>query len=363
MPNVAMYARAAHPNGWHAVTAPGGYEGWIFEAEDATGTLHLSIKLLAGAWFDPGYLRWYRRYVKRPMRLSPPRADQWPGVEVHLFRDNRLWRRYRARYAPGQFSASPAGPVMRIGPNCLEPLAEAASSDVPPLSLSLTLPASAGSSNRTPTGPGALDVRLVFRPRSGALLQVEGFPGRHLAGDDHHWIVAAPLCDVTGSVHCDDQTIAFAGRGYHDHLYGTAPPGPGLRGWVRGRVLLENRALAFQAAFSRGLSDDVRLIEADSASARTHHIHQIDFGLWRYTGMRLAYPIALHLGDRLHLARPRIIDRSPFDLHLLYEARLPDRPSPQPHGTALCRIVYPHRLRWPILGRWIEHGITREGRA
>ena len=30
-------------------------------------------------------------------------------------------------------------------------------------------------------------------------------------------------------------------------------------------------------------------------------------------------------------------------------------------GTAFCEIAYPHRLRWPVLGRMIEMSIDKRG--
>jgi hypothetical protein len=51
-----------------------------------------------------------------------------------------------------------------------------------------------------------------------------------------------------------------------------------------------------------------------------------------------------------------VIDPTPFYLRLAYDAR-----AGRETCTALCEIAYPHRLRWPLLGRLIEMSFDRAG--
>jgi hypothetical protein len=55
----------------------------------------------------------------------------------------------------------------------------------------------------------------------------------------------------------------------------------------------------------------------------------------------------------LQLVNPKVVDASPFYLRLAYDASLRGI-----SATAFCEIAYPHRLRWPILGRMIEMSIN-----
>ena len=43
-----------------------------------------------------------------------------------------------------------------------------------------------------------------------------------------------------------------------------------------------------------------------------------------------------------------LVEDSPFYLRATYATE---------HGPAFCEIAYPHRLRWPVLGRMIEMSV------
>jgi len=60
------------------------------------------------------------------------------------------------------------------------------------------------------------------------------------------------------------------------------------------------------------------------------------------------------LGDALELSNPRLIDSSPFYLRMIFDASCRGRPA-----QAFCEVAYPHRLRWPILGRMIEMSVGK----
>src|SRR5205823_6332499 len=89
-----------------------------------------------------------------------------------------------------------------------------------------------------------------FRPivRVNREITLHESPG----GGLHRWVIVDALCDVQGEVSIFDggagappHVIPFAGRGRHDHRYGTRPPREAGE-WFGGRVLLSNRAIAFE---------------------------------------------------------------------------------------------------------------------
>jgi hypothetical protein len=80
----------------------------------------------------------------------------------------------------------------------------------------------------------------------------------------------------------------------------------------------------------------------------------VDCDWSRQTALRLAYPEQLRMDDTLALRNPRLIDSSPFYLRLMYDAVARGK-----SGTAFCEVAYPHRLRWPVLGRMIEMSIGK----
>jgi carotenoid 1,2-hydratase len=202
-----------------------------------------------------------------------------------------------------------------------------------------------------------LSAELTFTPHFRHAPAERVFLSRKVCGAEHHWVVANPLCSVTGSIECGGQKVEFRGRGYHDHNYGTAPLGPGLRRWIWGRVLFGDDSVAtfhFAQARDDALEDEVHLIEADATGLRETPIATVEADWSRRTGALLQYPEKLRLENALWLSNPRLIDSSPFYLRLTYDAQRGDR-----RGTALCEIAYPHRLRIPVLGRMIELSIDK----
>jgi carotenoid 1,2-hydratase len=174
---------------------------------------------------------------------------------------------------------------------------------------------------------------------------------------------------VTGTIQLtgsESQTISFTGKGYHDHNYGTAPIGPGLKRWIWGRVFFDDapdasRVVTFHFARPRdaSLPDELHVTEADATRFVDQKIEpagvHVDWS--RRTALLLAYPDRLVFGDVMTLSNPRLIDAQPFYLRLMYDAESLGKP-----GKAFCEVAYPHRLRWPILGRMIEMSIDRRDR-
>ena len=157
--------------------------------------------------------------------------------------------------------------------------------------------------------------------------------------------------------------IPFAGLGYHDHNFGTAPIGPGLRRWVWGRMLWEDHVLTFHYArpLRADLPDEVHVVEADAGGFRGSRAWRAEAAWSRRTALGLSYPEALRLtaagpgpaGD-VRLTNPRVIDAAPFYLRLTYDGQVGTRT-----GKAFCEVAYPHRLTWPLLGRMIEMSIEK----
>ena len=355
MPTLPLLNPDAAPDGWHDVRAPGGYEWWYFDAEDAATDTQVVAIFLDGFVFHPAYLRRHFAYLRRPTRVPPAVAGDFPCAYFVVYRGGRVLHQFMTQYAPADFAATAGGPDVRIGPNRLT----AADG-----SLHLTMSGSPW--HLTWQGPKTsrdqtLSADLTFRPRLPHAPAERPFFSRELAGADHHWVLANPLCDVAGTVRCGGgaggEAIDFTGRGYHDHNYGTGPIGPGLRRWVWGRVLFENRAVTFHHATprDRSLSDETHVLEATAAAARGFATKPaVDWSMRSLASMNLAYPRSLEFGEILSLRNPRVVDAAPFYLRLIYDAV-----SRGERGRAFCEVAHPHRLRWPVLGRMIEMSIDR----
>ena len=346
-----MLSNAGHPDAWHNVTAPGGYEWWYFDAESHDKKTQVVAILLDGFVFHPGYLRRYARFVKNPTKHAPPTADQYPCAYLAVYRDGKLVKQFMTQYAPSDFEADADTPRVRMGPNAMT------------LDGDYALKMTGTPWRLTARGPQliqdqTLSADLSFRPTLRHEPLSRRFLSREMTGADHHWVLAAPRCDVTGRIDLGDgETIQFAGRGYHDHNYGTGPLGPGLKRWTWGRVLLENRVVGFQLAEPSGDGDaEFHLFEADADGERDvtgqHRFRSWAWGPRR--AMLLSHLERLSVPGFLELTKPRVVDASPFYLRLVYDAVAGGEA-----GRAFVEVAYPGRLRLPVLGRMIEMSIDK----
>ena len=354
MPTFPLFEPRDTPaaNAWHRVTSPGGYEWWYFDAEHATQDIQIVAILFDGFVFHPGYLRADTRYRRRPTRILPPLPSQYPCAYFVIYESGKVLAQFMTQYAPTEFRASTVRADIFIGPNLL-------TTDPGGLRLSMS-----GTPWRlTASGPRHLEgsdlrAKLTFRPLFDHAPAERTFLSRRMTGAEHRWVIASPLCAVEGEVRLGQRIIPFAGRGYHDHNYGTGPLGPGLARWTWGRLLTSDHAVIFHAAEPR---DPHAPLESHLISADATGLRDLESGPPAMTGRRLTstlltYPRRINLGAALELSRPRLVDSSPFYLRLQYDAHQHRHPA----GRAFCEIACPHRLRWPILGRMIEMSIHRK---
>jgi carotenoid 1,2-hydratase len=354
MPTLPLYTPNPEvPDAAHNVTAPGGYEWWYFDAEDtATDTQIVGI-FFEGFILHPGYLRRYFKFLKRPTTHIPPVPRDFPCAYFVIYRNGKILSQFMTQYPAADFEASRDQTNVRIGPNTLirdEAGALHLSMQGTPWRVTWQGP-------RRETGV-TLRAEFTFKPRLPLDPHERRFFSPQLAGAEHNWVIADPLCDVTGTIEFGEK-VSFVGRGYHDHNYGTGPIGPGLKRWVWGRMLLNHRVVTFHYALptAHDLSPEVHLIEADATSRREISSQKVDCDWLGKTAMGLAYPKRIDFGEALRLSNPRVTDSAPFYMRLIYEAT-----SRGEKGTAFCEVAHPHRLRWPILGRMIEMSIEQAKR-
>lgn len=391
MPTVPLFDVAAVPDAWHRVRAPGGYEWWYFDAEDAATDTQLVAIFLEGFVFHPGYLRQYFRYLARPTKEVPPVAGDFPCAYFVLYQGGKIAHQFMTQYRPDQFRAAIDRPSVTVGPNRFERDEEGL----------LRLSMSGTPWKLTARGPQTLvgqtlSAEMTFAPRgepaSGgerdayssrgreASVTEHTFLSRAMTGADHHWVLANPLCDVRATIRLEIPPLAvsprnktvidppldppvptvttynFTGVGYHDHNYGTGPLGPGLRRWIWGRAIFDDRVLTFHHAVPRdaALPVETHLLEATPDGTRELSVKLVTADWSGYTATLLTCPAEMSFDDTLVLTEPRVIDSAPFYLRLQYTATHGGRST-----KAFCEVAYPHRLRWPVLGRMIEMSIDK----
>ena len=347
-PPVELFDATAHPDGHHDVRSPGGYEWWYFDAESHDRDVRLVAILLDGFCFHPGYLRRHAAYRRRPTRVPPPAARDYPCAYFVVYREGRIVGQFMSQYPAGSLVAARDEPRVDLGPNRLR-------FDDGDYRLRLE-----GRPWRvTARGPQVyagrtLSADLTFKPAAPPMPERDFF-GRRMTGATHRWHLAAPRCDVGGTIDLGDgETVEFAGLGYHDHNYGTAPIGPGLRRWIWGRCFTRDGGfVGFHLAEPRdaALPAESHLFSADGdhgAAGRADYA--------RRSSLLLPYPATVDYGDALRLTNPRVVDSQPFYLRLAYDAAGDLVPG---GGVAFCEVAHPHRLRWPVLGRMIEMSVDR----
>lgn len=358
MQTLPLYHHAVrNPDAWHNVTAPGGYEWWYFDAEDTENDRQLVAILFDGFVFHPGYLRRYFQFDRRPTCVKPPLPREYVCAYCVVYHGGKIEHQFMTQYPAEQFEARQETRHVQIGPNRFS-----AGDAREPLELFV----SGTPWKLTGRGPqlqsqNSLMASLTFQPRFNHAPGEREFFSRQLAGAEHRWVIANPSCDVSGEITVStagaaDLRILFRGRGYHDHNFGTGPIGPGIGQWFWGRVLMEDRCATFHFARPRDwkLEAEMHLIEVDSSGAHEIDVEKCEIDWSRRTATWLKYPDRANFQGVLRLENPRVIDSSPFYLRLIYDATLRGATA-----KAFCEVAYPHRLRWPVLGRMIEMSIDK----
>lgn len=359
MSTLELLSNASSPDAWHQVGAPGGYEWWYFDAEDFSSGTRVVAIFLDGFVFHPEYLRRYFSYLRCPTRRTPPRPCEYPCAYFAVYRDDKIVAQFMSQFPTRSLVASTDRPEVNLGPNEMKcDLADRYQLHLEGTPWQLTWQGPQRSAG------GKLSADFTFSSLLPNPAHERGFLSRAMTGAEHRWVIAAPLCEVAGTIRLKsnagaaEEIIPFRGRGYHDHNFGTGPLGPGLKRWMWGRLLLEDRVLTFHLAEPRDptLEMETHLIEADAAGVRERMDQAWSFQGSRRTATGLIYPERVCFGDLLTLSDPKVVDATPFYIRLSYNARLSGRPV----APAFCEVAYPHRLRWPVLGRMIELSIHRE---
>ena len=350
MSTLKLLDSSADPDGWHDVGAPGGYEWWYFDAEDAAADRQIVAIFFQGFVFHPGYLRADAKYRKSPTKMPPAVAKNFPCAYFVVYEKGKIAHQFMTQYRPEQFAARADRVEVTVGPNTLRREADAYD-----LGLSGTPWRVTWQGPKRDVGK-TLSAELRFTPSFAHTPLERTFLSREMTGADHHWVLASPRCEVCGTIRPPSgEPIEFSGVGYHDHNYGTGPIGPGLSRWAWGRAIFEDRVMAFHIAVPKdeSLPIERHVVMADSeAFGSLDVVPHVD---WSYrSALGLRYPSIVRFESMLTLSQPRLIDAAPFYLRLQYEAHAGAK-----RGSAFCEVAHPARLRWPILGRMIEMSIEK----
>lgn len=325
MPTLPLYSIPVTGGASHGVRAPGGYEWWYFDAQDSTSHRFVAVTISDGWIFSSEYLRRYARYRRRPTRVAPPTPREFPSIEFVLYEGGARRASFLTTPPVGSLHASSD----RFAIECCNCSVQARGDG----SIELRLAGLSLLKTRQDRVAAELCFKPILPDEVGELPIVN--PGQ--SRDVHCWIPAHPHCSVSGTISIAGEPLKFAGLGYQDANYGTAPLGLAAESWLRGRVLLEDRALAFTITGMRdGTERVVRLVDLSASGARVKEFAAgaVDWCTVAKDGDR--YPREMKLGPGLSLCEPRLLDSSASQLRISYRARVGGGDS-----IALCELIRP----------------------
>lgn len=325
MPILPFFDRSSAPGAWHAVTAPGGYECWVLDAEDPSSNVQLTIAFMEGIPQHAEYLRRFARYRRSPTRTEPPLPGEYVGVMLCVYRGGKLAHRSITRHR-GAFAAARDRVDVGIGPNRLSRADDG--------TLNVAIDA------------GGVKASLAFRPTLPAVPErdVCKYARRMI----HRRMLIAPRCDVSGRLAPAGGSIDFCGRGSVDHHYGTGPIVLGTARCIRGRMFTDAGVVVFQiaTAAARKPFDEVQLLHVSPAGVETIAVTEAD--------LDGPYVRHIRLGDRLALGNPRVIDSHSFGLRVAFDSMFDGQA-----GIAHGDVFYPRQPRLPLLSSLMEWSIPR----
>lgn len=342
------------------VWAPGGYQCWTFEAEDQSGGWQLSASFCEGFPLHPRYLRRVAAYLRAPTRLPPPAPADFACVAFTLYGHGRTVAQFICQSRREDCRLVADHLDVRIGASHFCRQADG--------SLHLRLRGTPW--GITLLGPRPIDsqqvtAHLVFRAAfaHSCIEQVlaERGAGGESAGFEHRWMASDAFCQVQGTIHLyghggitESQAIPFTGCGSLERAFGTAPLHGAFRRYLRGRVMLDGRALFVHVMKPADVAaaETARLIAADASGIEVVPVVQ-DMHDWRGRGFfQVRYPSRIDLGPALRLSSPTVLASTPLSARVRYRAAAAGST-----GTATCDVLSPHRAAHPVVGRLIELAI------
>ncbi len=209
------------PDRFFDFATPGAQEWWYFDALSEDGRDALVIIWYCGLPFDPDYGRSTFRHLRDPARHPSPRAVDHAAIGLSWYRDGKTVAYALNAHPAEAFAHQPKPFSVAVGASRVE-------REISGYALKVETPAV--------DGRHQVAAELRFLP-ARATLPVERNLGMPEA--PHHWILAAPDCQVRGVVALEGprpRRLDFQGRGYHDHNAGSAEISLAMRSWTWGRV-------------------------------------------------------------------------------------------------------------------------------
>ncbi len=228
---------ATGPDGWHHVTAPGGYEGWWFDVGEPSSSLRLRMAILLGDFFSNSFLAAYRRFRRSPTRFAPPVPTDHSAVYVNVIEKGQVSWNTVLRPAADAFKVVEAERRFELKDLASWQFGEAETS----LSVGTAVNAAVG-----------LELKVARASRPFVPGSMGETPVPQMGGGFHHWRITSSASQARGTIRLPtskgsvSRTLEFQGQCSEGHCLGTAPPIDQFGRPVIAREMLKDHACLFE---------------------------------------------------------------------------------------------------------------------
>ncbi len=304
------------PDRYFDLKTPGAHEWWYFDAISADGRDVLVIIYYAGLPFDPSYGVAAIRHVRNPGKYPQPNPLDHSAVGLSWHRDGK-----QVAYALSGHKAD----AFRHQADPFE--VQVATSRV-----ARDLDGTYRLTVLTPSVDGKpIRASIRFAPAAGTVPFERNLGSAELP---HQWILAAPDCQVEGSVAIGDLSTNFTGRGYHDHNAGSEEMSLAMKRWEWGRVHIGDETHVYYASIPQ-------LGKGESQS------------LW--ITCRAGRPEAVRENQSSVQLQEKNPERTVFGIHHSRERTLDDGHASLTRRTVVCLDDGPFYRRWVADCELLDH--------
>lgn len=344
---------------------PGGYEWWYFDAVSTDGMYSFVIIFYEGNPFST-------RYIKALGQKEGvlPGPSEYPAVSISIYKQGNPIYYSFTEFSVTDCTFSGERPFVKAGPHRMEST-RAEGRLLYVLRLDETLPSG-----------DWLRAEIEFESHLSLALSL-GECEKISAG--HCWNLVQPRAEVSGSIRTGtagigarDRTIAFRGRGYHDHNSGEEPMDNEFANWYWGRFHFDYATLIYYVM--NGKNKQQRQQQAwliDTAGRKMvdkfDHIDISDKSLSIF-GLHSARMLNFQAeGAEVHVQQSQKLDNGPFYQRFRSEGFLRLTQSGVVESVrGITEYLCPGRIRmrlfWPLVNMRIRqahekpHWVQRSGR-
>ncbi len=334
----------------HVPHQSGGYEWWYFDGLSTDGRYGFVIIFYEGNPFST-------RYNRALLQGKEPMPSSYPAVSISVYEDGNPVYYSFTEFEKSACTFDENKPYVEIGSHQMEGV-----NDDNLMNYQLVLEETLANGN-------SIKAKLSFEsPKPQETI----FESDQKAEKGHSWNLVQPRAEVRGDI-CisaaneNPQTIAFEGRGYHDHNTGNEPMRDEFSDWYWGRVHFNYATLVYYVMNRRGEEQhQAWLINNDNEKIIENfdEIALSDEGLTLF-GLKTAHKIGLRSkGREVQVQMSQQLDNGPFYRRYRCDAFLKiSGKNIVERQSGISEYLYPDRiysrLFWPLVDMRIRYNAEK----